>query len=55
MLHVRADRGLPPAWLLHACFAISCPWPKVEGPACPVVGLKESGYIASWEGRALAS
>ena len=27
-------------------------WAQVEGPACPVVGLKESGYIASWKGRA---
>ncbi|CAE7531907.1 unnamed protein product [Symbiodinium sp. CCMP2456] len=27
----------------------------VEGPACPVVGLNESGYIASWQGRYLTS
>ena len=28
---------------------------EVEGPACPVVGLKESGYIASWQGRGFGS
>ena len=27
----------------------------LPGVACPIVGLKESGYIDSWRGRALAS
>ncbi|CAK9081025.1 unnamed protein product [Durusdinium trenchii] len=27
----------------------------LPGPACPIVGLKESGYIDSWEGRYLTS